>query len=120
MSGPEAKGMWIDGKANKKEMAFLQNLIKTACAKFTRGELPWHFQNEKITFDAKASGKTLNVFYGWNFPPPKFWKKTANPNECVNCDPESKHPKREVWCEKSNYHFNVCPYGAPTPKGIKN
>jgi hypothetical protein len=114
----EAKGIWIDGRANKEEIATLQDLLKTACEKFAKNELPWHFQNEKITLNAVADGTTLHVFYGWNFPPLPNWKKTVDFKECENCDPDSKTPKREVWCEKKDYRFDKCPYGVPTAEGI--
>jgi hypothetical protein len=115
----EAKGVWIDGRISKKEMEGLQQLIKTACEKFAKGELPWDFVNERITFKAWSVGSTLQVFYGWNFPPEAFWSKEVKSSlECKNCFPakngEKGSPAREVWCEKLGYNFPRCPYGVET------
>lgn len=115
----EAKGIWIDGRISKQEMAGLQQLLKTACEKFANRELPWKFQNEKITFEAVAKDNDLHIFYGWNFPPAAFHSKEIKDyHECEKCDPDSITPAREVWCEKKNYHFPICPYGYPTPKRV--
>jgi len=117
----EAKGVWIDGKISKKELKGLKSLIKMATIKLSKGELPWKFQNEKITFEAINKRNTLLISYGWNFPPAIFWfKGVKDPSECQNCYPQGKEkdPAREVWCEKLGYHFPKCPYGAPTPEGV--
>jgi hypothetical protein len=115
----EAKGIWIDGRISKEELEGLQQLLKTACEKFGKKELPWSFQNEKIVFRAWMDGSTLHVFYGWNYPPAAFWSKEAKSlAECRNCFPhkrgEKGSPVREVWCEKQDYHFAKCPYGVCT------
>jgi hypothetical protein len=118
----EAKGIWIDGRLSKEEIAALQDLVIKTTEKFANRELPWEFHNEKITFYAWADGSTLHVFYGWNFPPAVFWiKETKSLAECSNCFPKGKQrgdkgsPAREVWCEKLGYHFQKCPYGVLTP-----
>ena len=116
-------GIWVTGKCSKNEMALVQNLLRQAIKKFGKGELPFQFTNQKITFKAEASGKNIHVFYGWNYPPKHYWVQGVKSNqECSNCFPNGKEhmPQREAWCQKQDYNFPTCPYGVLTSQRAAN
>lgn len=50
-----AQGIWVDGRISKEELAHLQELMKKAVKKFGKKELPWSYEDDKITLRAWES-----------------------------------------------------------------
>jgi len=114
------KGVWIDGKMSKEELATLENLIREVALKALAGKLPMTYEDEKIAFTANTVGECLHIFYGWKFPPKDLWvKEVKDPwQECHKCFPNGLQGEigREVWCHRISYNYTKCPYGVETPK----
>lgn len=119
----EGSGIWLNGKASKDEIALLQQLVIRATELFSIDGLPLRYDGEKLYFKAWDKGSTLNVYYGWKYPPKKCWViDVKDKTECKKCLPDGVDgvAGREVWCEKRDYRFSQCPYGVITKEGKRN